>query len=160
MSSKQPTPKSETSAVPPSPQEQQDFHFDGISQLGTNESASVASSKAPSNRNEHLASLFPLDTVKFSKFTQNALILQWLSEFLKLDASFIAHMECCGYVTPSIIVNHFGLQEHSIAESFAVMGPSHILDPQVHPSSTNLVLFARFFTTAGKVSTSLKESWK
>ena len=138
------------------------FHFDGISQLGTTESASVASSKAPSNRTEHLAALFPLDSVKFSKFDTNSFIFTMLTEFLKLDSTFIVRMESCGYVKPSIIVNRFGLSDKSIAEAFAVMGPSHVLDAQVHNATTQLVLFARFFVTQGKFNKpkSAKKSWK
>ena len=162
-----PTPPhgQDTSAMLPSAQGQPmttlDFHFDGVSQLGLGDSASVASSQAPSNRTERLAALFPIDSVRFSKFKDASLIIRWLAEFLQLDATFIARMECCGYVTPSIIMNRFGLSEQSIAESFAVMGPSYVLDPQVHVQSTHLVLFARYFITDGHFSKpKTKKSWK
>ena len=42
----------------------------------------------------------------------------------------------------SIILNIFGMDTRSIAKTFAMMGPSHILDPQIHLQTMNLVMFA------------------
>ena len=100
--------------------------IDNISQINDNES--YASSAMPSRRTERLAALFPPTQVRFEPFEKDSKVLMLLSQTLQLDASFITRLESVGYVTPARLVNRFGLSTRSIAESFAVMGPSHVLD--------------------------------
>ena len=42
-----------------------------------------------------------------------------------------------------MIVNRFGIDTKSVAKAFDMMSPSHILDPQMHQQTMNLVMFAR-----------------
>jgi hypothetical protein len=111
--------------------------------LGSNSIASIASSSMPSRRTIRLAALFPQDVARFGTFEADSKPLKLLTEFLRLDSTFIARMEQCGYVKISIIINRFGLDTRSIAKAFAIMGPSHILDEQMHTQTMNLVMFAR-----------------
>ena len=47
----------------------------------------------------------------------------------------------------------------SIAESFALMGPSHVLDQQMHQQTMNLVMFARHQALGGNFIKSNKRGW-
>ena len=51
----------------------------------------------------------------------------------------------------SVIVNRFGLDTCSIIETFSMMGPSHILDPEVHAETLNIFMFARSQVLDGEV---------
>ena len=132
--------------------------IDNISQINDNES--YASSAMHSRRTERLAALFPPTQVRFEPFEKDSKVLMLLSQTLQLDASFITRLESVGYVTPARLVNRFGLSTRSIAESFVVMGPSHVLDAQMHPSTTSLVMFARYHTCKNEMNLpSSKKSW-
>ena len=103
----------------------------------------LAFSSMPSRRTEKLAALFPSTHIRFRTFDVNSKTLHLLSVVLKLDSTFITRMEQVGYVKISIIINRFGMDTRSIAKAFALMGPSHILDPQMYIQTMNFVMFAR-----------------
>ena len=77
--------------------------------------------------------------------------LVFLQEVLNLDVTFIARLEQCGYISPTIIVNRFGMGIRHIAESFSMMGPSHVLNTPTYQSTLNLVIFSREQLLNGKV---------
>ena len=133
---------------------------EAMSQLGTFGGESVASSAAFTNRTERLAALFPLGDTRFGSFQKDSKLLDLFLALLKLDSSFIARLENCGFVTPAIIVNRFGLGMSYIAKSFAMMGPSYVLDQQNIQQSTNLVIFARSIITGFAFDKPKNKSWK
>ncbi len=120
----------------------------------------VASSAAPSSKTERLAAMFPTNQVRFQPFSKDSNIFILLSEVLNLDSSFVTRMEACGFVLPSTICNRFGLNTRSIAESFSMMGTSHVLDQQMHAQTMNLVIFARTQLFKGDFVKSNKKPWK
>ena len=127
-----------------------EVYIEGINDdltMGSNYTAtnvsSIASSSMPSRRSTRLAALFTPDNNRFGNFDSNSTALAILTGRLRLDVTFIARMEAVGYIKMSIIINRFGLDIRSIARAFAVMGPSHILDEQVHTQTMYLVMFAR-----------------
>ena len=105
--------------------------------------ASIASSSMPSRRTTRLAALFPSTKSRFGPFVLESKTLKLLQDTLQLDVTFISRMEHCGFTKISIIVNRFGLDIRSISKSFALMGPSHVLDAQMYTQTLNLVMFAR-----------------
>jgi hypothetical protein len=140
MSNQNPPQDPETTAnlVPPV-----EVYLEGLSQVDadTFDDETLASSAMPSRRTVRLAALFPTNKDRFGKMKANILI--FLQETLGLDVTFISRMEQCGFITMSIIINRFGIDIRSIAKAFAMMGPSHILDHQMHEQTMNLVMFAR-----------------
>ena len=130
-------------------------------EVGSLADDTYASSNAPSNRTERLANLFPDDKSRFSKFKADSNILKLLKEIINLPEPFIARMEAVGYTTPAIIVNRFGLSQQSIAESFALLGPSYVLDQPMHQSTMSLVMFARSQVLKGHIikSPGFRKSW-
>ena len=92
---------------------------------------SEASSSIPSNRTVKLSALFPSDQPRFGSFKKQSRVTDFLTGILQLDAPFIARLEQLGYVSMAVIVNRFGLDTRSITETFSIMGPKYILDPEV-----------------------------
>ena len=69
-------------------------------------------------------------------------------------------MEQCGYVSITVIVNRFGMDVRSIAKSFSMMAPSHILDIQMHQQTLNLILFARSQILNGHINLPDHQKWE
>ena len=71
----------------------------------------------------------------------------WFLDFLKvtlgLQMEFLTRLVELGWVLPSIIVNKFGLSNHEIATSFAIMGMRFVIPKRMQESTTNLVIFSR-----------------
>ena len=105
--------------------------------------ASVPSTKTPSRRSVRLGALFPPDKTRFSTFQPQSKTIDLLVHRLQLGPDFISRMEQCGYVKISIIINRFGMDTKTIAKTFAMMGPSYVLDQNIHAETMNLVMFAR-----------------
>ena len=86
-----------------------------------------ASSAVSSNRTARLAALFPNKRTS-TKFKQGSTILRLLDEECQMEKEFLARLEVFGYTSPATLVNRFGASNLSIANSFALMAPSYILD--------------------------------
>ena len=105
--------------------------------------ASVPSTKTPPRRSIRLGALFTPDKTRFSTFQPQSKTIDLLVHCLQLGPDFISRMEQCGYVKISIIINRFGTDTKNIAKTFAMMGPSYVLDQNIHAETMNLVMFAR-----------------
>ena len=104
---------------------------------------SILSSSMPSRKTEKMTRLFPSNPSKFSSFNTESSLIEFLQHVLNLDSTFIARLEQVGFVTPTVIINRFGLDTKSIALSFSLMGSSHIFYPSAFNPTRNLVMFAR-----------------
>ena len=110
--------------------------------LQQTDDVSILSSSLPSRKTEKLTKMFPSDPSKFSSFNTESTLVEFLQHVINLDSTFIARLEQIGFVTPTVIVNRFGLDSQSIALSFSLMGSSHIFEPSTYNSTRNLVMFA------------------
>ena len=106
------------------------------------EELSAVSSQVPSHCTSQLAALFPArsDGERGEMSMKLAILLR---EVLNLDITFINRLSVIGLNTPFSVVNAFGLDKQTIAQSFSRMGPSHVLPKQMHEQTMNLVMFAR-----------------
>ena len=60
-----------------------------------------------------------------------------------MESEFLTWLEAVGYTSPATLVNRFGASNFSIANSFAIMGPSYILDKEFEKTCVQLLVFAR-----------------
>jgi len=115
--------------------------LDNRSLIPDNE-VSAVSSHVPSHCTSCLAVLFPARS-DGERGEMSMKLAALLREVLDLDITFINRLTVIGLNTPSSVVNAFGLDKQTIVQSFATMGPSHVLPKQIHEQTRNLVMFAR-----------------
>ena len=133
----------------------------GSSQQGVSDDLSAVSSMAPTRCTARLEALFREEPNKNRKFEPSSKLASFLSEQLKLDITFISKLAQIGLVTPSAVVNAFGLDNRTIAGSFAKMGASHVLDQQMYQQTQVLLMFARSQTLNFRMLRykNMKQTW-
>jgi len=103
----------------------------------------MTSSVDPSNRTVKLSALFPENKSRYKEFDLDCRCLAYMKYACNIDIFHIARLQNVGIVTPAFIVNRFGADTISIAETFAMMGPSYILDKAARLPAMYLMIFAR-----------------
>ena len=117
--------------------------IENLEDMVNHDNVSVLSTSTPSRKTERLKRLFPDSSSRFSSFKPDSTLVEFLRHVINLDPTFIARLEQVGFVTPTVIINRFGLDTRSIALSFSLMGSSHIFNTDVSESIRNLVMFSR-----------------
>jgi len=82
---------------------------------------------------------------------KNFRLLHFSQEEEGLEIPFLNQLKDVGWVTPSEIVNHFGLSNNTIVDSYIKLGYVHVSLQEQHHATTRLLIFARGQTLKSKV---------
>ena len=105
---------------------------------------------------------FPGETRQLQEVDPSSNLASFLNEQLGLDITFVSSLAHIGLVTPSAVVNAFGLDNRTIAGFFVKMGTIHVLYQQMHHQTQVLVMFAgsQILNYNMLRPKSLKRTWK
>ena len=107
-----------------------------------------------------LSQAFPVETNTNNVFPDGSKLLKFLREALNLNMSVLSRLAALNWVTPKEVVNHFGLDDETIAASFIKLGHQHVLSNEAHSSSMKLFMFGRVQMCNNKIlKTSVKVPW-
>src|SRR5210317_1524349 len=93
-------------------------------------------------------------------FPKDSRFLRFLQEEVGLEPLFLNRLKEVGWVTPSEIVNLFGLSNNSIVNSYIQLGYVHVLPQEQHQATTRLLIFSRGQTLKSKVQMTPKQQRK
>src|SRR5210317_384650 len=93
-------------------------------------------------------------------FPKDSRFLRFLQEEVGLEPPFLNRLKEVGRVTPSEIVNLFGLSNNSIVDSYIKLGYVHVLPQEQHHATTRLLIFARGQMLKSKVQMTPKQQRK
>ena len=115
----------------------------------------------PSNKTQKLIKLFPIQNNNKINFLDGTQLGLLLTDMFELPSSFVKQLERVGYSTPQIIVNCFGQDNHTVAQSFAKLGAEHVLPQEIHQKTLHLFMFARKVTLTNSIlKTNPKRKWR
>src|SRR5210317_659722 len=93
-------------------------------------------------------------------FPKDSRLLGFLQEEVGLETPFLNQLKDVGWVTPSEIVNHFGLSNNSIVDSYIMLGYVYVLPQEQHHATTKLLILCRGQTMMPKVQMTPKQQRK
>src|SRR5210317_1185915 len=93
-------------------------------------------------------------------FPKDTRFLRFLQEEVGLEPSFLNRLKEVGWVTPSEIVNLFGLSNNSIVDSYIKLGYVHVLPQEQHYDTMRLLIISRGQMLKSKVQMTPKQQRK
>ena len=89
----------------------------------------------------HLERLFP-HANQHTSFDESTWLFCLLNHHINLAPITMTKLTSLGWVTPQLIVNHFGLDNQTVAWSFATLGRHHVMPHEARAATTKLFMFA------------------
>src|SRR5210317_1021922 len=93
-------------------------------------------------------------------FPKDSRCLHFLQEEVGIETPFLNQLKEVGWVTPSVIVNLFGLRNNSIVDSYIKLGYVHVLPQEQHRATMRLLIFSRGQMLKSKVQMTPKKQRK
>src|SRR5210317_2160589 len=93
-------------------------------------------------------------------FLKDSRFLHFLQEEVGLEPPLLNRLKEVGWVTPSEIVNLFGLSNNSIVDSYIKLGYVYVLPQEQHRATARLLIFSRGQTLKSKVQMTHKQQRK
>ncbi len=128
---------------------------DPVSKIPTEvDTASVTSTATPPNAISELSKLFPVPTQiddESNPITPDSVIYNILIIVCDLPTVFITTLNKFGITSPHLVVNKFGMANHTVAKSLAECASTFLFDKTYSGAILNLFMYARMTILRGSI---------